>query len=379
MKLETEIVHGKNALSFEEKTGAVCVPIYQSATFKHIGLNQSTGFDYSRLSNPTRTVLEESLAQIMSAHDALCYSSGMAAVAQVAELFKQGDKIITSEDMYGGIIRLLRNITAKNGVEIVSIDTADLKAVEKLIDKNTKALLIETPTNPMMRVTDIAAAATLAHKHGALLIVDNTFLSPYFQRPLELGADIEIHSGTKYLAGHNDTLAGVVAVNSQDLSDKLRFIYKTVGACLSPFDSFLTLRGLKTLHIRMDRINENAGKITEFLRGQKKVTKVYYPGLKDHDGYAVSKKQASGFGGMISFEVDSEDTVKHVLETVKVISFAESLGGVESLITYPAVQTHADVPKDERDARGINTCLLRLSVGIENVKDLIDDLTNALA
>jgi cystathionine gamma-synthase len=379
MKKSTQCVHGDLSPSFHEPTGAVSVPIYQSATFKHPALGESTGFDYSRMQNPTRLALEKTVAALENGKEAYAFSTGMAAIACILELFHIGDEIISSVDLYGGVIRLFKSVSEKNGLVIRYADTTDPKNVEKLITDKTKAVFIETPSNPMMDVTDIAAIAKLSHKHGLVFIADNTFLSPYFQRPLDLGADIVIHSGTKFLAGHNDTLAGFAVVNGDaERIDKIRFLYKTIGACLSPFDSWLVLRGIKTLALRMEHQQESTFKISEFLLAEKRVKKVLYAGLPDSKGYAVSKKQASGFGSMISFEVDSPETVKRVLSRVKLISFAESLGGTETLITYPTVQTHADVPLGEREARGINDRLLRLSVGIEDAEDLIEDLRTAL-
>ncbi|MDR3185863.1 MAG: PLP-dependent aspartate aminotransferase family protein [Christensenellaceae bacterium] len=375
MKKDSLCIHGYN---YTEPTGALSIPIYQSATFKHPSLGQSTGYDYSRMQNPTRQALEETISSLENACGAIAYSSGMAAVSNILELFKPGAHLIASTDLYGGIIRYFRTISEKNGLLFDFVDTGNVESVLPLIKSNTVALFIETPTNPMMNVSDISSLAAIAKQHNLLLIVDNTFLSPYFQQPLDLGADIVIHSGTKYLAGHNDTLAGFIASKNTAILEKLRFIYKTVGGCLSPFDSWLVLRGIKTLALRMIRLDSSAKQIAEFLSTHRRVKKLYYPGLPSHPGYEIMKKQASGFGGMISFEVDSFSTVKRVLAGVKIISFAESLGGVESLITYPSVQTHGDVTLEERESRGINDRLLRLSVGIEDVFDLINDLTLAL-
>ena len=376
MNITTLCVHGAD--NNTHSTGAVSVPIYQSATFAHPGVGESTGYDYSRLSNPTRDYLEKLLANLENGVDALAFSTGMAAISALMELFSIGDHIIASNDLYGGTKRLFQHISGKNGLQFDYLDTADINDIASHILPNTKALYIETPTNPMMQVTDIAAAARLAKEHGLLVIVDNTFLSPFYQQPLTLGADIVIHSGTKYLSGHNDTLAGFLVTSSELLSEKLRFIYKTTGACLSPFDSWLLIRGIKTLTIRMERQQENAIKIANWLTTQPKIKKVYYIGLPEHPGYELSMKQATGFGSMISFEVDSETTVKQVLERIQLILFAESLGGVETLITYPALQTHADILPEERNKIGINNCLLRLSVGIEQVEELIEDLSQAL-
>lgn len=376
MDFSTLCVHGTGKRY--DSTGSVSVPIFQTATFAHPGVGQSSGFDYSRVQNPTREYLESTLAQLEGGADAIAFSSGMAALATLMELFSPGDKIIASDDLYGGTHRLFGHISAKNGLRFDFVDTSDIGRGEALVTPETKALFIETPTNPMMHITDIAAAAKLCRERGLLLIVDNTFLTPYFQRPLELGADIVIHSGTKYLGGHNDTLAGFLVAKDKAVANKLRFISKTTGACLSPFDSWLILRGIKTLAVRLERQQENALKIADFLSGHKYVNKVYYPGLESHPGHEVLARQAKGFGAMLSFAVDSPDRARAVLENVSVIQYAESLGGVESLITYPMLQTHADIPAEEREAKGITDCLLRLSVGIESADDLIADLKQAL-
>jgi cystathionine gamma-synthase len=339
-------------------------------------VGQSTGFDYSRSLNPTNVHLEDTIAALEGGSHAVAFSSGMAAVSALMELFSPGDHIIASNDLYGGTFRLFSNISQKNGVKFSF--AAALKDIEKEITKSTKAVFLETPSNPMMHVTDIAAAAAITQKHKLIFIVDNTFLTPYFQKPFSLGADIVLHSGTKYLGGHNDTLAGLLVVKSDDLEEKLRFIAKTTGGCLSPFDSFLIIRGIKTLAIRMERQQETALKIARWLLEQSAVKKVYYPGLPEHSDYEISRRQASGFGGMLSFSMHSGQTAAKILESVKIIKYAESLGGVESLITYPMLQTHADLPESERKARGIDECLLRLSVGLEASDDLIADLKQAM-
>ncbi len=365
----TKCIHLEN----EDKNspyGAVSFPIFQTATFAHPGVGNSTGYDYSRLQNPTREQLEKVVASLENGIDALAFSSGMAAIATLMELFKLGDHLIVDADLYGGTIRLFDHISEKNGLKITKIDCNEAE-IERNIRENTKAVYIETPTNPMMNVYDIKRLAELAHVHGALLIVDNTFLSPYFQNPLDLGADIVVHSGTKYLGGHNDTLSGFLVAKEEEIAEQLRFIIKTTGAGLAPFDSWLVLRGIKTLGLRMEKAQENAFEIVRYLSEQKEVTKVLYPGLKEHPGYEIMKKQSRGFGGMVTFEVESEAFAKSILGNVKLIQFAESLGGVETLITYPITQTHADVPKDQLEKNGINERLLRLSVGIEAANDLI--------
>ncbi len=357
--------------------GAISFPIYQTATYEHPEVGKSTGFDYSRLQNPTRQRLENVVANLEHGLDALAFSSGMAAITALMEVFKPGDHLITDVDLYGGSIRLFDNINAKNGIEFTRIDCSSAD-VEKYIKDNTKAIYIETPTNPMMRVVDIEKVAKIAKSHDLMLIVDNTFLSPYFQNPLDLGADVVIHSGTKFLGGHNDTLAGFVVTSREDVAEKLRFIIKTVGSGLAPFDSWLILRGIKTLGIRMEKAQSNALEIVKYLQSESKVKNVYYPGIEGTKGYEICKRQARGFGSMITFEVESADLAKHILKYTKLIPFAESLGGVETLLTYPCTQTHADVPEEERIANGITDCVLRMSVGIEDVEDLIEDLKSAI-
>ena len=361
----------------DEIYGAISYPIYQSATFARDRVGGGSGYDYSRLQNPTREHLEKIVASLEEGIDALAFSTGMAAITALMEIFKPGDHIISEADLYGGSIRLFDHINQKNGIEFSRINFAE-EDPENYIKENTKAIYIETPTNPMMNVIDIRKTAELAKKHNLLLIVDNTFLSPYFQRPFELGADIILHSGTKFLSGHNDTLAGFIVVNTPELSEKLRYIIKTTGAGLAPFDSWLVLRGIKTLPIRMEKAQENAQAIVEFLLQEKKVKNVYYPGIPGTNNYEVCKSQASGFGSMLTFEVESKALALHILESLKLIPFAESLGGVETLITYPTTQTHADVPEEIRIKNGITDSVLRLSAGIEDKKDLIADLKQAI-
>lgn len=371
--IETKCLHLEEEEGRCDHYGAISYPIYQSATYAHPGVGQSTGYDYSRLQNPTREHLEKIVASLENGIDALALSSGMAAITLLMELFAPGDHLIVDSDLYGGSIRLFRNVSVKNGLFFTSINCAE-EDVEAHVCENTKAIYIETPTNPMMNVTDIEALSRIAKKHNLLLIVDNTFLSPYFQNPLDLGADIVVHSGTKYLGGHNDTLAGFLVTNREEISEKLRFLIKTTGAGLSPFDSWLLLRGIKTLGIRMEKGQKNASELANWLKGQKAVTKVIYPGLPEHPGHEIMKRQARGFGAMITFQLESREYALAILEKVKMIKFAESLGGVETLITYPTTQTHADVPPEIREKNGITECTLRLSVGIEDVKDLIGEL-----
>lgn len=379
MKIEisTKCLHLEDEESNCNHYGAISYPIYQTATYAHPEVGRSTGFDYSRLQNPTRKQLERTVAALENGTDAFAFSSGMAAITALMEIFKPGDHLITDADLYGGSIRLFDNIIVKNGIEFTRTDCST-KDIESLIKENTKAIYIETPTNPMMRVVDIAKVSDIAKRHKLLLIVDNTFLSPYFQNPLNLGADIVIHSGTKFLGGHNDTLAGFIVTNKKEISEKLSFIIKTVGSGLAPFDSWLILRGIKTLAIRMEKAQENAFAIVKYLQTEPKVKKIYYPGIEGTKDYEVCKRQARGFGSMITFEMESAALAKHVLKFTKIIPFAESLGGVETLLTYPCTQTHADVPEEDRIANGITDCVLRISVGIEAADDLIADLKYAI-
>ena len=372
--LNTRCLHLEETEGKLEHYGAISYPIYQTATYEHPEAGQSTGYDYSRLQNPTREHLEKMIAGLESGIDAFALSTGMAAITLLMELFRPGDHLIVEADLYGGSIRLFDHVNKKNNYEFTHLNCAK-DDIEGAIQDNTKAIYIETPTNPMMNVSDIAAIAEIAKKHGLLLIVDNTFLSPYFQNPLKLGADIVVHSGTKFLGGHNDTLAGFLVTNNEEVRDRLRFLIKTTGAGLAPFDCWLILRGMKTLGIRMERSQENAIRIAEWLKTQSIVQKVYYPGLPEHPGYEIMKKQARGFGSMITFQVDSKEHALQILKQVRMIKFAESLGGVETLITYPTTQTHADVPEEVRLKNGITPCTLRLSTGIEDIEDLLGELS----
>ena len=375
---ETKCIHLEKKDNKDKHYGAVSFPIYQTATYAHPAVGQSTGFDYSRLQNPTREQVEKVLAQLEEGIDAFALSSGMAAISLLMELFSPGDHLVIDSDLYGGSIRLFDAVSAKNGIGFTRADFSS-DDIESLIKPETKALYLETPTNPMMHVTDLKKVSEIARRHNILLIVDNTFLSPYFQKPLTLGADIVVHSGTKYLGGHNDTLAGFLVTKRSDIQERLRYLIKTTGAGLSPFDSWLILRGIKTLALRMEKAQQNALKIAYWLKEQPAVTKVLYPGLPEHPGHEIMKKQATGFGGMLTFDVKDEETAKKVLASVELIQFAESLGGVETLITYPLTQTHAEVPEALRLKNGITGRTLRLSVGIENADDLIADLAQALA
>jgi cystathionine gamma-synthase len=375
--IDTKVVHGYKG--YDEHTGAISYPIYQTATFRHPALNESTGYDYSRLQNPTREELENTIASIEGGKTGFAFSTGLAAISAVLNIFSPGDHIIVSDDLYGGTYRLFEEVYKKYDIQYSFVDTTDIESVSDEVRENTKAFFIESPSNPMMKVTDIEKIAKLAKSKKALTIVDNTFLSPYFQNPLSLGADIVVHSGTKFLGGHNDTLAGLVVLNDDDLIEKLRFFQNSTGGVLSPFDSWLILRGIKTLAIRMERQQESAIKIANWLKEQNgKIEKVYYVGLPEHKGHEISIKQSRVFGSMISFVVKDVYMVEKILGNVKIITFAESLGGVESLITYPQTQTHASIPQEIRDRIGVTNKLLRLSVGIENYEDLIGDLDQAM-
>lgn len=374
----TKCVHGNGPSNTCDNSGAISYPIYQTATFAHKEFGESTGYDYSRLQNPTREQLEHVVAALEHGIDALAFSSGMAAIAALMELFQPGDHIITESDLYGGSIRLFDHISKKNGITFSHEDLSQ-ESLESLITPATKAVIIETPTNPMMNVIDIRKTAEIAHKHDLLLVVDNTFLSPYFQNPLVLGADIVLHSGTKYLGGHNDTLAGFLVTASKELAERLRFIIKTTGAGLAPLDSWLILRGIKTLALRMEKAQENALALVDWFKTESGVKNIYYVGLPENRGYEICKKQARGFGCMITFEVESRALALHILKNVNLIQFAESLGGVESLITYPITQTHADVPEEKLAANGITDRVLRLSVGIEDINDLKEELNRIFA
>lgn len=362
----------------DKTTGAISYPIYQAATFKHHGLNNSTGYDYARAQNPTREEAEKTLAVLEGGKEAIGFSSGVAAITACIHLFEAGDHIILSDDLYGGTYRLFDDIFKDFGLEATFVDTTDVKYILDSIKENTKGILIETPSNPMMKVTDIRAVAEITKENNLLLIVDNTFLTPYYQKPLGLGADLVVHSGTKFLGGHHDLLAGFIVGNNEEILQKLRRIHMSTGATLSPFDSWLILRGIKTLHIRLERSQENSIKIAKFLENNPHVEKVYYVGLEDFEGYELNKKQASGFGATLSFRVKDKNLVPKILERVNVIRFAESLGGVETLITYPFTQTHSEIPDEIKQRLGVDEYLLRLSVGIENIDDLINDLDNAI-
>ena len=377
MNLHSKIVH--IGVCTDEKTGAISTPIYQSATFRHPALGQSTGFDYTRSQNPTRKVLEEGIAMLEGGSLGLAFASGMAAVTALLMIYKTGDHLIVIEDCYGGTYRVINKVFNNFGLTVTFVDGSQLDEITAAITPETKAIIVETPTNPLMKIVDISGIVKIAKSNGIHTIVDNTFLTPYFQRPLELGADVVIHSGSKYLSGHNDLVCGLIVAKDLELGERIRFIQNSTGGVLGPNDSWLLIRSIKTLALRMEKHNSNALIVANWLQTHPRVVKVYYPGLPDHPGKAIHDAQASGYGGMLSFVVDNAELVPKVLREVKLIRFAESLGGVESLITLPAVQTHADVPIDVRERLGISDCLLRLSVGIENIDDIISDLEQALS
>ena len=376
MQIATQAAH--IGLEWDTRTGAVSVPIYQTATFRHPGLGQSTGFDYSRSGNPTRQALEDGIARLDGGCRGFAYASGMAAITSLLLLFKSGDHLIVTEDLYGGTCRLFDKIFSQYGLSVSYVDTSNPQAVEAAIRPATRALFVETLTNPLLKFAELPVLAGIARLHKLLLIADNTFLTPYLLRPLELGADIAVYSATKYLAGHNDTVAGLVTVKDPALAEQIYFHQNAAGATLGPQDAWLVIRGMKTLGVRLDRQQANALKIANWLQDHPRVATVFYPGLAGHPGHRLITQQARGYGAMIAFEVDNPALVEQILVKTELISFAESLGGVESLITFPELQTHADIPPEQRARLGINDRLLRLSVGIEDCDDLIADLTQAL-
>jgi len=362
----------------EPVTGALMTPIYATSTFAQPELGVNTGYEYARTSNPTRAALEANLAALEGADHGLCFASGMAAISTLMGLFKAGDHLVVSENTYGGVYRVFEQVFRDLGLSFSWVDTGDLSAVEAAFTPRTRMLYIETPTNPVMDITDIAGASALARKHGALTAVDNTFMTPYFQRPLEHGADIVVHSTTKYLNGHSDCVGGALLTSHPGAFERLSFLQNGMGAILGPFDAFLVLRGTKTLAVRMRQHEINGNAVAQFLSGHRKVRKVYYPGLPSHPGHAVHKAQASGFGAMVAFDLGGLEEARRFLNALEVFTLAESLGGVESLACHPASMTHAAVPEDKRNAMGITSGLVRLSVGIEGVEDLIQDIAQAL-
>ena len=375
MAFSTDCIHAGQEP--EPHTGAVTIPIYQTSTYVQPELGRHKGYEYARTKNPTRSALEANLAALERGKHGHCFASGMSAIDVVFRTLKSGDHVIAGEDMYGGSFRLFSKVLEKFGLQFTYVDTTSVDAVRGALRPETKVLYLETPTNPMMRISDIAACADVAHRGGAMVVVDNTFCSPYIQRPIELGADVVVHSTTKFLNGHSDSVGGVVVSNSDEFAEKVGFLQNAVGAILSPFDSWLVLRGTKTLAVRMKRHEENGVAMAEYLRHHKKIKKVYYPGLGDHPQHALAKRQMNGFGSMISFDLGSHENAKKFLDRVRLCSLAESLGGVETLISHPESMTHGSVPPETRKRLGITPGLVRISVGIEDIEDLIADLENA--
>lgn len=376
MNIETLLIHG--GIDGDEQTGAVSVPIYQTSTYKQAGIGEHKGYEYSRTGNPTRHALEKLIAELEGGYAGYAFASGMAAITTVLMLFKSGDKILISNNIYGGTFRVLDKVLLNFGIQYEIVDTTSEEQVTERIDNNVKAIFIETPTNPLMSITDISRISEIAKQRGLLTIVDNTFMTPYLQKPIELGVDIVVHSATKYLGGHSDLVAGLVVVNNEELANRIHFIQNATGGVLGPFDSWLLIRGIKTLSVRMDRHVENAEYIAAKLSTSKAVKKIYYPGLESHPGYELHKSQAKKPGAMISFVLDDKYDIYRFYKALKTITVGESLGGVESLMTHPASMTHGAIPYDIRQKVGIVDNLVRLSVGIENKEDLLSDITNAI-
>jgi cystathionine beta-lyase/cystathionine gamma-synthase len=377
MGFSTDAIHVGQ--EHDPATGAIIVPIYQTSTYVQEELGKHKGYEYSRTSNPTRAALERNLARLEAGEFGFAFASGMAAINAVLTLFKSGDHVVTGRNLYGGTFRLFERVLKDFGFQFTYVDTTNLASIDDAIRDNTRLLFLETPTNPIMEITDLAAASELAHRRGLLVAVDNTFMSPYLQRPLELGADIVVHSTTKYLNGHSDGVGGAVVMNDQTLAERLKFLQNAAGAVLGPMDSWLVLRGVKTLAVRMRQHSENGMAVAQYLADHPKVMLVHYPGLRSHPQYELGRQQMRGPGGMLSFETGSIENARTVLNSVRLCSLAESLGGVETLISHPATMTHASVPPEERQRLGITDGLVRISVGIEDVEDLIADLDQALA
>lgn len=376
MKKKTQLIHG--GIVGDENTGAVSVPIYQVSTYKQESPGKHKGFEYSRTGNPTRHALEKLIKDIEEGERGFAFGSGMAAMTAILMLFSKGDHFLLTDDVYGGSFRVITKVLNRFGFSATFIDTSNLNNIEKAIRGNTKALFIESPTNPLLKVTDIEGAAKIAKQHGLLTIVDNTFSTPYWQNPLTLGADIVLHSATKYLGGHSDVVAGLAVVNNEKIGEELHFIQNSTGGILGPHDSWLLMRGIKTLGVRMEEHELNTKKIVEFLSGHNNVMKIYYPGLETHPNHEIAKKQSQGFGGMVSFDVGSAEKAEKVLMKARYFTLAESLGAVESLISIPALMTHASIPAERRKELGITDGLIRISVGLEDIDDLINDLQQAL-
>lgn len=374
--IESSLIHG--GIYGDELTGAVNVPIYQTSTYEQQGIGQNKGWEYSRTGNPTRAALEALIAELEGGTHSFAFGSGMAALTAVLSLFKSGDKIIISSNVYGGTFRVLDKIFKNFNITYSIEDTTNLEELDKKVTPDVKAILVETPANPLLTITDLHGIAEIAKKHGILSIVDNTFMTPYLQRPIESGIDIVVHSATKYLGGHSDVVAGLAVVHDKNLAERLAFIQNATGGVLGPFDSFLLIRGIKTLGVRLDRHTDNAIKIAEWLTGHEAVKKVYYPGLKTAQGYEINKKQAKNGGAMISFELKENYDYKKFFSSLGLVALAESLGGVESLACHPASMTHASIPREIREKVGITDGLIRLSVGIEAVEDIIADVAQAI-
>ena len=375
-KIESALIHG--GIYGDTHTGAVNVPIYQTSTYEQQGLGENKGWEYSRTGNPTRAALEALIAELEGGTAGFAFGSGMAAITAVLSLFQSGDKVLISSNVYGGTFRVLDKVFQHFGITYAIADTTDLAALEAAFDPSVKAVLVESPANPLLTITDIAAVAATAKRHGALTIVDNTFMTPYLQKPLTLGADIIVHSATKYLGGHSDLVAGLAVVKDPALAERLAFLQNSTGGVLGPFDSFLLIRGIKTLAVRMDRHTANAERAAAFLQENSAVKKVYYPGLPDAQGYDINRKQAKNGGAMISFELKENYNIHTFFRSLRLIALAESLGGVESLVCHPASMTHASIPYEVRQKVGITDGLIRLSIGIENIDDLLADLAQAI-
>ncbi|KUF21494.1 bifunctional cystathionine gamma-lyase/homocysteine desulfhydrase [Bacillus safensis] len=377
MKPKTMMIH--SGTTGDERTGAVSVPIYQVSTYKQPKAGEHTGYEYSRTANPTRTALESVIRDLEGGANGYAFGSGMAAITAVMMLFNSGDHIVLTDDVYGGTYRVITKVLNRIGITATFVDTSDPEAVKKAILPETKAVYIESPTNPLLKMTDLKAIGELTKEANILMIVDNTFFTPYFQKPIEYGADIVLHSATKYLGGHSDVVGGLVVTATKELGEELHFVQNSTGGILGPQDSWLLMRGMKTLGLRMEAHQQNAQKIAEFLKQHPAVTRVYYPGLGTHPGHELAKTQASGFGGMISFDIGKEEHVDVFLSQLKLFTIAESLGAVESLISVPARMTHASIPKDRREELGITDGLIRISVGIEDVDDLLHDIKQGLS
>lgn len=377
MRIDTRVIHA--GFDSDPSTGAVNVPIYQTSTYKQEALGKHKGYEYSRTGNPTRTVLEALIADLEGGSHGFGFASGLAALTTILMLFNAGDHLIIGDEVYGGTFRLQDKVFRRFGLEASYVDTSNPEHIAAAVRPNTRAVLVETPTNPLLKVTDLAAVAVVAKQHGLLFIVDNTFMTPYWQRPLELGADIVWHSATKYLGGHSDVVAGLAVTANSELAERVAFLQNAAGGVPGPQDSFLLIRGVKTLGLRMRAHEANAGRIAAWLSQHPGVNRVYYPGLPDHPGHAIHRRQASGFGGMVSFDVGSGERAAHLLSRVRLFTLAESLGAVESLIEVPAVMTHASIPAEHRAQLGITDGLIRLSVGVEDADDLLEDLEQALA